>query len=441
LYLILGLAYKSLNNLGLAIISTKEAIKINPKFSQSYNNLGVLMEKAGEFEIALENYKKALSINPNSIVAYNNLGLIYKKQGKTNKARKIFEKAINIDSNFCDSHYHLAMITKYTGDEDQISQLIKLSKNKNLNISDLIKVNFSLGKIFEDIGKFDISFDFYNKGNLLKKKNISILRKERKEQFNNIKKKFNNNKNLAININNIKNPIKLKPIFITGMPRSGTTLVEQILSSHSMIYGAGELIYFHQNLLQNNLLDFSDINYDKILSLRNSYLNNIASYRFSENYMTDKMNLNFRFIGFILAAFPESIIIHVKRDPVATCWSNFKTNFDDEQLNFTSDLDELTEYYKFYSDLMMFWHKKFPGKIYDLRYENLVSNQEKESKDMINYIGLDWEENCLEFYNNKRIVGTASSTQVREKIYKDSSLKWKNFEQYLNKMNKKLAGY
>lgn len=441
MYLILGLAYKSLNNLGLAIISTKEAIKINPKFSQSYNNLGVLMEKAGEFEIALENYKKALSINPNSIVAYNNLGLIYKKQGKTNKARKIFEKAINIDSNFCDSHYHLAMITKYTGDEDQISQLIKLSKNKNLNISDLIKVNFSLGKIFEDIGKFDISFDFYNKGNLLKKKNISILRKERKEQFNNIKKKFNNNKNLAININNIKNPIKLKPIFITGMPRSGTTLVEQILSSHSMIYGAGELIYFHQNLLQNNLLDFSDINYDKILSLRNSYLNNIASYRFSENYMTDKMNLNFRFIGFILAAFPESIIIHVKRDPVATCWSNFKTNFDDEQLNFTSDLDELTEYYKFYSDLMMFWHKKFPGKIYDLRYENLVSNQEKESKDMINYIGLDWEENCLEFYNNKRIVGTASSTQVREKIYKDSSLKWKNFEQYLNKMNKKLAGY
>ena len=399
------------------------------------------MEKTGEFDVALENYKKALSINPNLTEAYNNLGLIYKKQGKINKAKEIFKKVININSDFCDSHYNLATIRNYTGDEDQIPQLIKLSKNKNLSILDLIKVNFSLGKIFEDIGKFDISFDFYNKGNLLKKKNTRNLRKERKEQFSIIKKKFNTNDITEINLNTLKDPIKIKPVFIVGMPRSGTTLVEQILSSHSMIYGAGELVYFFQNLLKNNLLDYSDITYEKILSLRNSYFNNITSHKFSENYMTDKMNLNFRFVGFILTALPESIIINVKRDPVATCWSNFKTNFDDEQLTFTNDLNELTEFYKLYSDLMIFWNEKFPNKIYDLKYENLVNQQELESKKLIKHIGLNWEKDCLKFYNNKRIVQTASSIQVRKKIYKNSSSQWKNFEKYLTNMKKELRDY
>jgi hypothetical protein len=146
------------------------------------------------------------------------------------------------------------------------------------------------------------------------------------------------------------------------------------------------------------------------------------------------MPLNFQYIGLILSAIPEAKIIHVKRDPVATCWSNFKYFFPSKGNGFSFDQGDLAGYYSIYSDLMNFWHKLFPNKIYDLSYEELTVNQEEETKKLLNYCGLDWNKNCLEFHKNNRVVKTMSALQVRQKIYQGSSETWKKYESYLKPM-------
>ena len=431
LYLIKGLAQKNLNDFVGAISSLEKSIKINPEFAQSYNNYGVLLEKIGNYENALENYKKAISLNTKLIETYNNIGLIYKHLGDIELAKSFFEKAIDIDSSFIASYYNLSMLLKHNGDEKHIYTLLSFTKKNELDYAQQTLLNFALGKIYEDLEDFDLSFYYYKKGNDSNKKIFPSASIEPKNFFHFSKKQFLKYESIKnIQTNNIE-ASQFKPIFIIGMPRSGTTLVEQILSSHKKIFGCGELFHIQKGVL-NTKLHNSEVNYNKLNALRNYYLQNIETMNFSETYFTDKMPLNFRFLGHIINSFPESIIIHLRRDPIATCWSNFKTNFDDVQLGYSNDLSELAEYFKLYEDLMDFWNKKFSDKIYELKYEDLVENQERETKQLIEHIGLEWDESCLNFHLNNRFVRTASTTQVREKIFKNSSLKWKKYEKHLD---------
>ena len=423
----------------LAILSFKKAIEINPDYADAYNNLA-LMQQSNDFEAALNNFHKAVKLNPEFAEAYNNLGLLNKNLGNIDEARKSFEQAINLKPNYYDAHLYLTSIQKYNGNEEQVKQLLEFNDNKNLNDNDQIKINFSLGKIFEDINEFDQSFSYYKKGNDIKRKQVSYSLDNDRKLFSFIKDKFHGSNENDLSIDVSKKGIIKKPVFIVGMPRSGTTLVEQILSSHSHIFGAGEL-HFLQTLISINKILSSDITIEKIEILRNSYIEKICDFGNSEEYITDKMPFNFLFIGFILKAFPEAKIIHTRRDAMAICWSNYKTNFPGEQLHFTNGLDELAEYYKLYSDIMNFWHERFPNNIYDLDYEKLVVDQEKETRDLINYMELDWEDACLESEKNKRIVKTASNIQVRQKIYQKSSLQWQNFENHLVGLSKNLKDF
>jgi len=179
---------------------------------------------------------------------------------------------------------------------------------------------------------------------------------------------------------------------------------------------------------QNNKIQKKDI-----IEIRKNYINELKKISKS-TYTTDKMPLNFRWIGFIAYAFPNAKIIHVKRDAMATCWSNYKTNFSKGGLAFAFDQIDIVEYYKLYENLMDFWQKKFPGKIYELNYDKLTENQELESRKMFNYLGLKWENSVLEFHNNSRIVQTASNIQVRKKMYKGSSQQWKKYKAWLQPM-------
>jgi len=420
----------------LAIKSFKNSIKINPNYANAYNNLA-LMEVSDDTESALNYFNKAIKLNPELVEAYNNLGLLNKNLGNIDEAREFFEQAINLKHDYCDAHFNLTSTLKYSGDEEQINQLLELKDDITLNDNDHIKINFSLGKIFEDIKEFDQSFSYYKKGNDIKRKQDSYSLDSDRKLFSFIKDKFHKNIENDLSIKIFQKEIIKKPIFIVGMPRSGTTLVEQILSSHSQIFGAGEL-HFLQTLIKHNKILSSDITADNIEKLRNSYIEKICDFGKSEEYVVDKMPFNFQFIGFILKAFPEAKIIHTRRDVMATCWSNYKTYFPGKQLHFTNGLDELAEYYKLYSNIMRFWHERFPKKIYDLDYENLVIDQEKEIRDLVNYIELDWEDACLESEKNPRIVKTASNVQVRKEIYKNSSLQWKNFKNHLVGLQKNL---
>ena len=158
-------------------------------------------------------------------------------------------------------------------------------------------------------------------------------------------------------------------------------------------------------------------------------------------FFTDKMPMNFRYIGFILSAFPEAKIVHLKRDARATCWSIYKHYFDSSGIGYSCDQKDLAKYYGLYSNLMNFWHELYPNKIYDISYEDLTANQEEETRKLLKYCDLEWDENCLSFHKNERAVKTASALQVRKKMYQGSSEAWKKYESYLGPLLKGLKSY
>ena len=254
-------------------------------------------------------------------------------------------------------------------------------------------------------------------------------------------KVFNILKKFFINYNFKKiNPTKYdkKILFIVGMPRSGTSLVEQIISSHTSVYGAGELPYLN-NIIQSEFFENKTLNLNKLHELNNEKkLQDIAerynvltsSYNYKENLITDKAPLNFLWIGLIKLIFPNSKIIHCSRSPKDNCLSLYKNLFD-ENLNWTYDETDLFRFYQEYDSLMSFWKKNIPDFIYDVNYENLISNSEFQIKKIVNFCDLDWEPGCIEFYKNKRAIKTVSSAQVRQSIYNSSINSSKNYEDFM----------
>ena len=215
------------------------------------------------------------------------------------------------------------------------------------------------------------------------------------------------------------------------MPRSGTTLVEQIISSHSEVLGAGELSHAFQ-LGLNLASDPKCINAAAVSEFRQKYLSELSELSNGESIVTDKMPQNFRFIPLICAAFPEAKIIHVQRNAAATCWSNYKQYFAKDGLGYCYDLKDVVSYYELYNDLMKLWQKYYSDRIYNLNYEKLTTDQESQTRKLIEHLELSWEEACLSPHKNKRSVRTASQQQVRQKVYKGSSEAWRKYEPYLN---------
>ena len=225
-------------------------------------------------------------------------------------------------------------------------------------------------------------------------------------------------------------PGGITPIFIVGMPRSGTTLVEQIVSCHSLVTGAGELP--HVSLLGSAMATAaSDISHDVLRNFRDTYLDSLRGYSEGNLLVTDKMPQNFRYLGLLTKAFPEAKFIHVKRRPEATCWGIFKTYFSNNDLGFAWAIDDILAYNKLYESLMGFWVRELHHEVYNLDYERLTDNQESEIRKLVDFIGLDWEENCLYPERNTRSVLTASYQQVRQRIYAGSSDHWRNYEPFL----------
>lgn len=226
-----------------------------------------------------------------------------------------------------------------------------------------------------------------------------------------------------------------RPIFIVGMPRSGTTLAEQILASHSQVHGAGEMEAINKAIRAEFNPDgrgycFS-LAEDALSGIRRRYLATLRGLGTPRPVVTDKMPANFLWLGFILEAMPEARVIHLVRDPIAVCWSIFKNYFPATGLGFTCDLTDLAAYHRMYEDLMALWFARYPGRIFDLDYERLTEDQKGQTRALLDYCDLAWEEACLDFHRTDRVVRTASATQVRRKIYRGSSEAWKKFETHL----------
>jgi len=433
----LGVVLKDLGQLDNSIKSLKKALAIEPDYAQAHNNLGVAFQELGQLDAAVKSYEKTLAIKPDYPQAHNNLGIVHQERGQIDDAVKQYEKAVAIKLDYAEAYHNLSTLKKYTANDPQITQMQSLLSTNNLSQSDRIHLCFALAKVNENLGNQDEYFKFLHEGNRLRKQELNYSLDSSKNLCSTVKKMFSSPPSLSYK------PSTIRPIFIVGMPRSGTTLVEQIISSHHAVHGAGELTTL-ANLIELTLKD--DLAHNKngltkksFLSIRQQYLDSLSGFNVTENVITDKMSLNFQYIGFILLAFPEAKIVHLKRDAMATCWSIYKSNFKNKGNGFSCNLDDLAGFYGVYTDLMDFWHQTFPDKIYDLCYEDLTTNQEEETRKLLDYCELDWDENCLNFHTTKRAVKTASALQVRQKMYQGSSEAWKQHEAYLEPLIKALS--
>ena len=258
------------------------------------------------------------------------------------------------------------------------------------------------------------------------------------DNFKKIKEFFLDTKKMNIS----KNSRKI--IFIVGMPRSGTSLVEQILSSHSNVYGGGELVFLNKIIKKNFLDNYQNTSLkeisgfeDLISKSHDEYIGKISIFDNTKKDFTDKAPLNFKFIGFIKNIFPNSKIINCKRDPLDTLWSNFKHYFP-ASLPFSNNLDDLFNYYKVYINYMEFWKKDFNKDIYNIDYEKLVQYPKDQIKDLLKFCDLEWDEKCMKHEKNSRSIKTASATQARKPIYKSAIKSSELFKNYLNEISKKL---
>ena len=436
----LGLIFHDLKRLDEATQSYKTAIAFQSDYADAHYNLGILYHDVGQLKMAIDSIKMAIKINPENADTHKYLGNTFQSNGQIDEAIKCYEKALSINPFHADAHRNLSTIKNYIHDDDQINLMQDLLLNGNLSQSDLVHINFALAKANEDLGKKDDLFKSLNEGNRLRKEELNYSLNKDLDEHSNLKRLIN------INLSNSKESVKFKsskirPIFIVGMPRSGTSLVEQILSSHQKIHGAGELSTLNNlivPIISDYILKDKKVTEDSYLSVRNDYLSYISRLNVSETIITDKMPTNFRYIGFILKAFPEAKIIHLNRDSRAICWSIYKSYFPGEGLGWAFNMKDLAGYYNSYIDLMTFWHQLFPRKIYDICYEDLTTNQEEETRKLLKYCELEWDDNCLNFHNNKRAVKTTSSLQVRKKMYQGSSEVWKKYESYLQPLIKVL---
>jgi len=458
-----------------ALQNFKKAIELKPDYFEAYANCGVLLSRSGQFGKAIENFDEAIRLKPDLAVAYSNRGNALSESGKTEEALASYDKAVQLNPDYANAFYNRGNVQSSLGlfdaalesyNEairlvpdyaeayfnrsclDEYSQmsdtdfafLEKQIRRKDLPAADLKNYYYALAYTCERAGDYARHFELLLEGNRLRRKEVNYDIAEEKKGCAKIKALFPETINSDPTLANSSST--LTPIFIVGMPRSGTSLVEQILASHSQVYGAGELARLRQivkPIIRATADTDNAILRDRLEhAISSDYLGYLENLNRPETSITDKMPSNFMFLGLILSAIPSARIIHLRRSPMAICWSIFKHNFSGEGNGYSYDMDELADYYLLYHDLMEFWQTRFPGQIYQLDYEELTENQEIETRRLLDYCGLDWEQDCLDFHASKRDVKTASQVQVRKKMYQGSSSAWMKYEQQLQPLLSKL---
>ena len=425
---------KKIESFDDALLNYKNAIRTNQNNLEAYYNLANLLKSLKKYDEANVNYKKVINLNPKFTDAYNNIGTIYSILGKFDDAKKYYIKSIEINKYFAEPYKNYVQLCK-THENDQVFYNLKEIVNKeNLDEEQKEVFFYSISKAYFDVENNDLAFKYLNSANKLKLNKLNYSFNKEKKEFKKIKDFFSNKE--LLNSNSFREN-KVIPIFILGMPRSGTSLIEQIISNHSEVHGAGELDSLPISVKKSDWINSNDL--EKISKkIRNEYLDRV-SLMTKKKYITDKLPGNFKRIGFILNSFPDSKIIHLQRNPMAICWSNYKSNFNSTGMGFTLNQEHTAEYYLLYRDLMKFWSEMYPKKIINVNYETLVENFETEVKDLFTKLNLNWENQLYDFHKNERPVETASLMQVRNKIYKKSSEQWKNYKKYLTSMTNILS--
>jgi len=427
-----------------ALASYLRALSLKPDLAELHNSIGTLLKSQGKLDEAITSYRKSLELKPVAEVYYS-LGHILHELGRMDEAITCFRQALSLKPIYPEAYKALSLILTFTEVDGEVTAMQEMY-NKREDISDTgrIHLGFALGKAFEDLKEYDKAFDYLLSANLIKRKSYKYSIQEDYDFFERIKNTFSSDFFTAHP--GLGNQDRT-PIFILGMPRSGTTLVEQILASHPLVFGAGEsaiLTTLIDNICPGGttaqfpecMLDFYEQGFEKIGM---DYIEKISRFSKHAKYITDKTLDNFLRIGFIKTIFPKAKVIHCARNPMDTCFSIFKKDFIGTH-KYAYDMVELGQYYNLYRGLMVHWEKALPGFIYTVEYEKLVSYQKDQTKSLLDFCGLPWDEACLAFHKTERRVSTASLAQVRQPIYQDSVELWKRYAKQLEPLRKAIYG-
>ncbi|HEX4144960.1 MAG TPA: tetratricopeptide repeat protein [Pirellulales bacterium] len=434
----LGNVLLSQGKLEEAAASFERALALRPDLPEPYNNLGNVRREQGKFEQAAEQYQQALALRPDYVEALNNLGNIRWEQGKFDEAAALYLQALALNPDLAEAHYHLAEMKTFRAGDVDLAALEALAATKErLPPRDMLFTHFGLGKALEDVGDYPRAFEHWLQGNALKRSQIRYDEAAWQQTFRLTAEAFD--ADLLNRFAGASDP-SAAPIFVLGMPRSGSTLIEQILASHPQVHGAGEL----KNLdrVVGTLPDTAGrpvsypeyvrwIDADGLRRLGEAYLASLPALPAGKTRLTDKMPANFFYVGLIPLILPNARIIHTVRDPVDTCLSCFSRLFASGQ-SYSYDLGELGRYYRWYHELMAHWRSILPaGAMLDVGYEHLVDDLERQARRMLDFCGLPWDDRCLSFYETNRPVATLSNVQIRQPVYRTSVERWRRYEPWL----------
>ncbi len=434
----LGNLHRLINNTDYAIEYYKKSIELNDTFSIPYSNLGASYFEKGNYDRAEKYFLKSIKINPNESSTYYNYGNLKNSQKYFKESKEFYLKALEVNPDFYDAFYALVRNKEIKKDDPLFQRYLKIYQNQYLDNESKSTLGYAFGEFYENIKQYDKAFKFYQEANNFFRKNINYNIADSQIFFEKIKELSKPSK-----IENVISKNKeISPIFIIGLPRCGSTLVEQILSNHSKVFGCGEVEFLKNDIYrlginEGKIFPFSssDFSKDKLEIAHTNYLNKLINLSNGHKFFTDKNLNNFIYVELIMGLFPNAKILHINRNPLDHCFSIFSIRFAGYH-PYSYKLDEIAKYYNYYKDLMDYWKKNYSNDILDIYYEDLVNETKETVNQILSFCNLNFEENCLRFYENKKPVKTASIYQVRKKIYSSSVGRAKNFDSDLSSIKK-----
>jgi tetratricopeptide (TPR) repeat protein len=442
----------------------RQAIRVEPNYPDAHNNLGTVLRWRGQIAEAESSLRRALKLKPNYVDARSGLGSTLVLLGRLRDARARFEKVLKAAPRNTDALLGMGNIATLEGRFDEAAAMFKRALEINPKMPsawaaqvglrkmtpadrawldgaqeiaaagiaplDEAHLHFAIGKYYDDLEDFERAFQSYKRANELQKTAAETYERDGRTRFvDDLIRVYSRE---TVSLVDGSASTSTKPVFVVGMMRSGTSLAEQIIASHRSAKGAGELTFWsdavheHEAVVRQEPLGAPLRN-----KLAEAYLGALARHSVDAPRIVDKTPVNSDYLGVIHSVFPNARIIYMRRDPIDTCLSCYFQQFS-PALNFAMDMSDLAHYYREHQRLMAHWHAVLPpGTILDVPYAELVADQEGWTRKILDFLGLEWDERCLVFHETKRAVITASYWQVRQKIYKDSVARWRNYEKWI----------
>ncbi len=431
----LGLVYKSQGDIDAAIACFQASIDSNPELASGHDNLIRILKQHGRDRELKALCEKMLAANPTKTQYLRELAFLERSLGQLDTANALYRKALEINPRAVLAYYGLALSLEDTLDEGDIDSMRKLLQDEQLEASERVALAFALARSHEKHGDVKAAWDHYCLANSTHRESLSFKMADQRRFFRQVEQTFSAEFARA---HQVRLPSSAAHIFIVGMPRSGTTLVEQILSAHSRVAGAGELSYFGDICREycskrraphpEGMAGISDL---ELARLGRRYHAQTASLKGDTDFLVDKMPGNFFHLGAIRAALPDARIVHIRRNPQDTCLSIFKNHFTQPHW-YAYHLGELATYYRHYQNLMAHWEALYGESLHTLEYSALVADPDTVIRTLLDYCGLEFEPACLQFYANPGSVKTASLEQVRQPLYTSAIGSSQVFSDYLS---------